>query len=160
VNISHTELQQFFDTILSENTKTTIIAFINEIVQFDGQYNCEKLWIADQEIGGIGGYCLPANPIRNPYPGGLERELYRPLQYERSEIEISDVRLHARYVVQMCGIHLESVCRLYLKSRKSLGALRFGNITLGKAVQQMQAIKEIDFTIINGLFAYVKVYNC
>ncbi len=159
MNISHPELQQLFDTILSESTKTAITAFIDEIEQFDDQYNCEKLWIADQAIGGIGGYCMPANPVKNPYPGGPERALYRPLQYARSEIEICDVRLHARYAVQMCGMHLESVCRLYLKSRKSLGPLRFGNTTLGKAIQQIQAINEIDPNVINGLFAYVKVYN-
>ena len=110
-------------------------------------------------LGGIGGYCMPANPVFNPYPSGQKRMLYRPLQYARSEIEICDVRIHARYAVQMCGMHLESVCRLCLQNRKTLGSLRFGNTTLGKAVQQMQSVQEIAPDIIDGLFAYVSIYN-
>ncbi len=159
MDISYPELQQLYDTILPESIKITIKDFIGEMEQYDDQYNCAILWIADQEIGGIGGYCMPASPVKNSFPGGLKRELYRPLQYARSDIEICDVRLNTRDVVLMCGMHLESVCRLYLKSRMSLGTLKFSNTTLGKAVQQIQTMKEIDFDTINGLFNYVKVYN-
>lgn len=159
MDISHAELQKLFDTILPENLKIAITTFIEKVISLEDKYGCKDLWIADQMLGGIGGYCMPANPVSNPYPSGQKRTLYRPLQYARSEIEICDVRMHARYVVQMCGMHLESVCRLYLQNRKAFGLLRFGNTTLGKAVQQMQSMQEIDSVIIDGLFAYVSVYN-
>lgn len=159
MDISHAELQKLFDTILPEKFKIVITNFIEEVVLREDKYSCKELWVADQMLGGIGGYCMPANPVSNPYPSGQKRTLYRPLQYARSEIEICDVRIHARYAVQMCGMHLEAVCRLYLQNRKTLGPLRFGNTTLGKAVQQMQSMQEIDSDIIDGLFAYISVYN-
>lgn len=158
MEISHAELQKLFDTVFPENLKIVITTFIEEI-SLEDKYSCKDLWIADQMLGGIGGYCMPANPVSNPYPSGQKRTLYRPLQYARSEMEICDVRMHARYVVQMCGMHLESVCRLYLQNRKTLGSLRFGNTTLGKAVQHMQSMQEMDSAIIDGLFAFVGVYN-
>lgn len=159
VDISHAELQKLFDTIVPENFKIVITSFIGKVVSLEGKYSCKDLWIADQMLGGIGGYCMPVNPAYNPYPSGQKRTLYRPLQYARSEMEICDVRMHARYVIQMCGMHLESVCRLYLQNRKTFGSLRFGNTTLGKAVRQMQSIQEINPATIDGLFAYVSVYN-
>lgn len=158
MNISHPELQQLFDTTLPANIKSTIKDFIGEMLNNDGQYNFEKLWITDQVIGGVGGYCMPTSPVKNPFPGGLKRTLYRPLQYARSDMEI-DVRSRARNVIQMGGMHLESVCRLYLKSTMTLGELRFGNTTLGKAVQQIHAMRQIDFDTVNGLYSYAKVYN-
>lgn len=159
MDITHSELQKLFDTILPENFKIAITTFIEDVVSLEDKYSCKELWIADQMLGGIGGYCMPANPVSNPYPSGQKRALYRPLQYARSEIEICDVQMHARYTIQMCGMHLESVCRFYLQNRKKLGSLHFRNTTLGKAVQQMQSMKEIDSSTIDSLFAYVDVYN-
>jgi hypothetical protein len=158
MNISHPELQQLFDTTLPGNIKSTIKDFIEEMLNNDGQYNFEILWNTDQVIGGVGGYCMPASPVKNPFPGGLKRTLYRPLQYARSDMEI-DVRSRARNVIQMGGMHLESVCRLYLKSRMTLGELSFGNTTLGRAVQQIDAMRQFDFDTVNGLYSYAKVYN-
>lgn len=159
MNISHAELQRLFDKLLPKGLKITITTFIDRLVSSEGIYSCKNLWIADQMLGGIGGYCMPANPVSNPYPADQKRILYRPLQYVRSEIEICDVRMHARYAIQMSGMHLESVCRIYLQNRKAFASLRFRNTTLGKTVQQMQSMQEIDSAIIDGLFAYVSVYN-
>lgn len=159
MQLSHPELGILYNTMLSEEIKDCIVDFVSQLESAGDKYLCDKLWIADRLIGGIGGYCMPSDPMKNPFPGGLRRELYRPLQYARSEIECCDVRTHARYVIQMCGIHLESACKLYLKSRKPWSRLGFRNITLGKAGQQIQALKEMDAAFVDGLFHYVKVYN-
>ena len=53
----------------------------------------------DKEIDGIGGYGMPSDPKKNPFPSGEYRELFRPLQYARSEIEVTTVHFHSRYVV-------------------------------------------------------------
>jgi len=41
----------------------------------------DNFWRIDKEIGGIGGYNMPKNPVMNPFPGGDKRSLYRSLQY-------------------------------------------------------------------------------
>ena len=89
----------------------------------------------------------------------LKRELYRPLQYARSSIDICDVRIFARNVVENSGMHLEAVCRLFLKNTNVLGGLRFQNLTLGKAVHKIEKEKIFDDYVIEALYDFVKVYN-
>jgi hypothetical protein len=116
-------------------------------------------WIAGQKIGGIGAYAMPPDPVVNPFPGGIERSLYRLLQYARSDIDICDIRMHARYIVQNCGMHLEVVCRLVLRTYKVFGDLRFHNITLGKAILLIKGLNIMDIKIIVALDNFVKIYN-
>lgn len=122
-------------------------------------YDTGVLWKTDALIGGIGGYCMPANPVRNPFPSGVKRELYRPLQYARSSIDICDVRIFARQVVENSGMHLEAACRLFLKNINVSGGLKFQNTTLGKAVHRVEQEKVFDDCVIENLYDFVKVYN-
>ena len=115
------------------------------------------LWLA--VLVDIGGYCMPSNPVKNPFPSGVKRELYRPLQYARSSIDICDVRIFARQVVENSGMHLEAVCRLFLKNTNVLGGIRFQNSTLGKAVHKIEQEKVLDDCVIESLYDFVKVYN-
>lgn len=85
--------------------------------------------------------------------------MYRPLQYARSSIDICDVRIFARNVVENSGMHLEAVCRLFLKNTNVLGGLRFQNLTLGKAVHKIEKEKIFDDYVIEALYDFVKVYN-
>ncbi|MEG1432534.1 MULTISPECIES: hypothetical protein [Eubacterium] len=159
MKITHPELQKLYDFVLSEKTKECIDVFLLQKKGLEMKYRCDQLWKADQLIGGIGGYCLPKDPIQNPFPSGLKRELYRPLQYVRSEIEITDIRMNARYVIQMSGMHLEAVCRLYLKAKEPFRVFKFKQITLGKSIYKMQKLGDVDSMIIENLLQFMKVYN-
>lgn len=119
----------------------------------------KSIWEYDKYIGGIGGYSMPVNPIYNPYQGGEYRELFRPLQYARSDMH-HDLKYysHHRNIVLMSGMHLESVLRVFLKKKKIMG-IRFTATTLGKATNVISKMKILDPKLINSLFAFVKLYN-
>lgn len=106
----------------------------------------------------MGGYCLPSSSSRNPYPAGIERELYRPLQYAKEEIDFGHSRVNARYIIDMCGMHLEAACRLLLMN-SILDEFRFSNCTLGKAVHRIDKKKMLDDNIIQALYDFIQIYN-
>ena len=153
------ETKYIFDELLNEEQKDKIEIFLDGLSEGKEQYETDIIWHMDQGIGGIGGYCMPSNPIKNPFPGGLDRELFRPLQYARSEIDISDIRISSRHVVHFSGMHLEAVFRLFLKSKKALGKLRLNNSTLGKAIYEIEKMNVIDVKLIGVLFKFVDLYN-
>ena len=159
MELTHQSLIYLNDNILNNEIQKNIKRFILSLREKKEKYNTDNLWITDQKIGGIGAYAMPADPVKNPFPGGIERSLYRPLQYARSDIDICDIRVHARYIVQNCGMHLEAVCRLILKNYKVFGDLRFHNTTLGKAIQSIKGLNILDNNIIIALDNFVKVYN-
>lgn len=159
MEIYHRELRYIFDKFFTEELKNCIKQFIKDVEVSGKEYSTTNLWIQDQMIGGIGGYCMPSEPVKNPFPAGIERELYRPLQYARSEIEIIDVRVHPRHVIHMSGMHLEVVCRLFLKNTANFGQFRFSNITLGKAVHKISDMNVIDDGIIDIMQKFVPVFN-
>lgn len=158
--LSHNELQKIYGTIFGKGIKGGISDFFaQDMDNEECEHRTEILWKTDALIGGIGGYCMPANPVKNPFPSGVKRELYRPLQYARSSIDMCDVRIFARNVVENSGMHLEAVCRLFLKNTNVLGGLRFQNLTLGKAVHKIEQEKIFDGYVIEALYDFVKVYN-
>ncbi|MBD5556483.1 MAG: hypothetical protein HDQ95_14380 [Roseburia sp.] len=158
--LSHNELQRIYNTLFKENIKSGISDFFaQDMDNAEYVYDTGVLWKTDVLIGGIGGYCMPANPVKNLFPSGVERELYRPLQYARSSIDICDVRIFARQVVENSGMHLEAVCRLFLKNINVSGGLKFQNTTLGKAVHRVEQEKVFDDCVIENLYDFVKVYN-
>lgn len=116
------------------------------------------LWEIDALIGGVGGYCLPSSSSKNPYPAWIERELYRPLQYAKEEIDLGYGRVNARYIIDMCGMHLEAACRL-LVMNSVLDEFRFSNCTLGKAVHRIEKKKLLDGNVIQALYDFVQIYN-
>ena len=95
--LSHNELQKIYGTIFGKGIKGGISDFFaQDMDNEECEHRTEILWKTDALIGGIGGYCMPANPVKNPFPSGVKRELYRPLQYARSSIDMCDVRIFAR----------------------------------------------------------------
>ncbi len=158
--LSHSELHKIYNALFTEEIKGGISEFFAQDMDNEEYcYKTEILWKTDSIIGGIGGYCMPPNPVKNPFPSGVKRELYRPLQYARSSIDICDVRIFARQVVENSGMHLEAVCRLFLKNTNVLGSLRFRDLTLGKAVHRIEQEKVFDEDAIEALYDFVKVYN-
>ncbi|MEJ8555044.1 hypothetical protein [Tepidibacter sp. Z1-5] len=148
-----------YEKLLYNEQKRQIQDFLDDVQMKKEKYETEVLWLIDQKIGGIGGYCMPADPKLNPFPGGINRELFRPLQYVRSEIDICDIRMHARHVVHYSGMHLEAVLRLFLKNVKLMGKLRFFNSTLGKAAHEISKMNIFDGVIIESLLKFVSLYN-
>lgn len=59
--------------------------------------------------------------------------------------------MHAIYIVQNCGMHLEIICRIILQTHKDFGDLRFHNTTLGKAIQLVKGLNIVDSNIIIAL---------
>lgn len=159
MNLALPESIKLYNSIFSDEEKKEIEEILKEINTNANTYSTKLLWELDKKIGGIGGYCLPCDPVKNPFPGGEYRELFRPLQYARSEIDISGVHLHSRYVVSNSGLHLEAVVRLALKKYKFLGNIRFMNSTLGNATKKLENVNDIPKDLIKHLFDFVKIYN-
>jgi hypothetical protein len=153
------ETVYIYNKLLSDDQKNIIEDFMKNVQVKKEKYDPTDLWIMDRGIGGVGGYCMPADPRFNPFPGGVERELFRPLQYARSEVDICDIRIHARHVVHYSGMHLEAVLRLYLSRSKMLGNLRFFNSTLGKAAHEIDKMNVFDKVLIEVLFKFIILYN-
>ncbi|MCT4508968.1 MAG: hypothetical protein N4A48_09445 [Tepidibacter sp.] len=153
------ESRELYNVIFSDKQKLQIQGILNEINTNLDNYSTKSLWEMDKEIGGIGGYCMPCDPIKNPFPGGEYRTLFRPLQYARSEIDITGVYLHSKYVILNSGLHLEAVVRLALRKYKFLGRIRYMNSTLGNATKSLSKVEDIPTELINHLFKFVKIYN-
>lgn len=157
--ISHKELINLYDKLFHKDVKEGISEFLRQdFDNKDRKYKTYMLWKIDALIGGVGGYCLPSSSSRNPYPAGIERELYRPLQYAKEEIDFGYSRVNARYIIDMCGMHLEAACRLLLMN-SILDEFRFSNCTLGKAVHRIDKKKMLDDNIIQALYDFVQIYN-
>lgn len=159
MQLTHQPLIYLYKNILDNDIKKCINKFVLLVIEMKENYQTDSLWVTDQKIGGIGAYAMPPNPVINPFPRGIERSLYRPLQYARAHIDICDVRMDARYVVQNCGMHLECVCRVLLSTYKVLDGLRFHNTTFGKSIQIIKGLNVIDSNIINALNSFSKIYN-
>ena len=157
--ISHKELMNLYNKLFDETVKEGISEFLRQdFDNRDEKYKTDMLWKIDALIGGVGGYCLPSSSSENPYPAGIERELYRPLQYAKEEIDVGYGRVNARYIIAMSGMHLEAACRLLLMN-SVLDEFRFSNCTLGKAVHRIEKKKLLDGNVIQALYDFVQIYN-
>lgn len=157
--ISHKELMDLYNKLFDEAVKEGISEFLRQdFDNKDEKYKTDMLWEIDALIGGVGGYCLPSSSSNNPYPAGIERKLYRPLQYAKEDIDLGYGRVNARYIIDMCGMHLEAACRL-LVMNSVLDEFRFSNCTLGKAVHRIEKKKLLDGNVIQALYDFVQIYN-
>lgn len=101
----------------------------------------------------------PKHPANNPFPYGIKRSIFRPLQYAAGEMDIQDIRYGSRYVVQYAGMHLEATTRFYLIVNQKLGKLRNFNSTLGKVVHQLDKLQLLDKKTAECLYIFIKLYN-
>ena len=79
-------------------------------------------------------------------------------EYTKEEIDVGYGRVNARYIIDMCGMHLEAACRL-LVMNSVLDEFRFSNCTLGKAVHRIEKKKLLDGNVIQALYDFVQIYN-
>lgn len=153
------EVKTLFDNNFNKNEKKIIRNIHSEIVKNPITYELDELWKLDREIGELGGYSMSANPTINPFPGGIGRTLFRPLQYARCDIEICDIYHNGRYAIQNIGLHLEAVTKYILSSNGIFGKFINRNITLGKAIHKIDSKKIIEKELANNLYTLVLVYN-
>jgi len=149
--------------LLNDKQAKVIEEALKEIEVKPHDYDIEKFWEMDRFIGGIGGYCMSLDPIVNPFPGGIARSLFRPLQYAASDIERNkDIYNNARYATQDSGQHLEEVTKLVIKKTTSVSnPARYKKLTLGQSTKFLVDKKALppDSNITKSLKFFVKSYN-
>lgn len=145
------------DMVLNDGQKSVLCGVLTKGRNTEGRYNLAELWRIDATLGGIGGYCLPADPTRNPFPGGEVRSLYRPLQYARTDMELLDLTYTARYVIQSVGMHLEAAARQLLTEHSLLE--RLISKPLGAAVNRLCDKKLLSYECCTKLKLVVPLVN-
>jgi hypothetical protein len=148
-----------YSKLLDEEQKIAITNTLVNIEEENNDYSLSEYWKMDEAIGGIGGYCLPKNAVHNPFPYGIKRSLFRPLQYAASEMDIRDIRNTSRYVVLYSGMHLEASLRFFLMINTTFGKIRYYNSTLGKIVRRVEQLHVFDEQIIAGYYNFIQLYN-
>jgi len=147
---------------LSNAEQVTIIEHsLNEIEENPRNYDISEFWEMDKHIGGIGGYCMPFDPRCNPFPSGVTRELFRPLQYAASEIEINkNIKNNARYAVQSSGQHLEAAAKYkIIEITTFLYFASYKKFTLGQSIGFLKKKNALPVNIIKSLSLFVRIYN-
>ena len=146
--------------VFNEEQKTRINSIIQEIESQGPGYKTTKLWEFDQTLGGIGGYCQGCDPARANYFQGTEfRNVYRCLQYVRSDIDILDINYTARYIIQNCGHHFEEAIKLYLKRTNKIRLIKVYKYPLGKLLRYVTDKKILPEEIIGNLKLFIDLYN-
>ncbi len=157
------ESEKLLNLLLTDAQKEIVERAIKEIKENPESYNIDFFWEMDASIGGVGGYCMPFDPTRNPFPIGIGRSLFRPLQYAVSDIEVGkNVYFHARHAVQDAGLHLEMVTGFILqKTGNRMGKiiLPFKKWTLGRLVSELEKRKILPQHLIEPLQLFIKLYN-
>jgi len=146
--------------IFNEEQKNKINLIIREIESQGLNYKTNKLWEFDQTLGGIGGYCQGCDPaVSNPFQGTELRNVYRCLQYVRSDFDLCNINDVARYTVENCGHHLEEVIKLYLKKNKIYKWIKTSRYPLGKLLEYVTSKSIFEDKIVNELKLFVDIYN-
>lgn len=55
------ETVYIYNNLLIDEQKSIIEDFLKNVQVNKEKYDTTSLWIMDKKIGGIGGYCMPAN---------------------------------------------------------------------------------------------------
>ena len=152
------------DLLLSLEQKHIIETATREINERPDAYNLDSFWALDSSIGGIGGYCMPFNPTDNPFPAGVGRTLFRPLQYAAANIEwnkgLVNGCMNTRSAVEFSGMHLETVTKYVIeRSAPVLYAMKYRKSTLGHSVDFLEQREKIPHDLIRPLGLCADLYN-
>lgn len=127
-------------------------------------YELDFFWTFDSLIGGIGGYCMPFNPTVNPFPGGIGRTLFRPLQYAAADIEYEkdlwNNHRSARSAVNDSGQHLEAVTKYIIARTTSvLNPVRIRKLALGQSIHYLAENGTLSSGRVEQLERFTRLYN-
>lgn len=148
------------ECLLNGNQADILLEAAKEIDAGIEQVDLTPFWRLDASIGGIGGYCLPLRPFTNPFPGGIARELFRPVQYAAAEIEYHASELMAREAVQKSGMHLEAVTKYWVsKTTSPLNANHYRRLTLGESIAILKGSRVATSEVAEPLGSILNLYN-
>lgn len=150
---------KIYDKFFDSKEKEEIEIIMETLKQKD--YKTDKLWEFDQRIGGIGGYCMPINPVFCYFQGTEVRNVYRGYQYARTKVDISDINVLARDMIRDCGAQLEDLLQLFLSKKlifKLAGALGITK-PLGPLISEIEKSKMLSIEIIEELKLMLHNYN-
>lgn len=162
-------------TALLESTKLANLLFdaeqkqiaeraAQEIDEKPDAYDLSFFWRLDSFIGGVGGYCMPFNPVSNPFPGGTGRTLFRPIQYAAADIESNKDLWNnyrsAKSAVNDAGQHLEAVTRYVLaRTAPILSPVQFRRSMLGQNVRYLADKHSLSSDTVAELDLLTRLYN-
>jgi hypothetical protein len=155
------ESKELLNLLLTNAQKEIVGRAIKEIKENPESYNIDFFWELDASIGGIGGYCMQFNPTSNPFPSGIGRSLFRPLQYASSYIERNkDIHNNAKWVVLNSGLHLEAVAKYMIEKITSpINPARYKKFTLGRSIDFIKKKNALPTDIIEKLDLFLELYN-
>jgi hypothetical protein len=152
------------DCLLTSEQKEIIERATKEIEDKPDAYELDFFWKFDSSIGGIGGYCMPLNPTINPFPGGIGRTLFRPLQYAAADIgwnkDLWNNYRSARSAVNDSGQHLEAVAEyLVVRTTSILDRARIKKSMLGPSIHHLVKNGTLSSDRVEQLEHFTRLYN-
>jgi len=155
------ETKKLLNLLLTDAQKEVVERAMKEIKENPESYNIDFFWELDASIGGVGGYCMPFDPTLNPFPTGIGRSLFRPLQYASSYIERNkDIHNNAKWVVLNSGLHLEAVAKYIIeKNTSAINLARYKKFTLGQSIVEFDKRKALPQHLIAPLNLFKELYN-
>lgn len=158
------ETIELAECLLNSEQKQIIERATKEIYDKPDAYELDSFWALDSSIGGIGGYCMSFNPVDTPFPVGIGRVLFRPLQYAAANIEwnknIYGSYSNARSAVEFSGMHLEAITKYVIEKTAPVPyALKYRKSTLGTSLRFLEQREKIPHDLIRPLRLCTDLYN-
>jgi hypothetical protein len=160
------ESERLVECLLSSSQLDTLLQTAEEIAAGienpDLDVDLASFWKLDASIGGIGGYCLLSSmrPFRNPFLGGIARELFRSIQYAAAEVWYHNGPNTARSTVWFSGMHLEAVTKYWVsKTTFPLNANHYERSSLGQNIGMLKDSSEGASEIFKPLDTILTLYN-
>lgn len=126
--------------LFTKQETTLLRGFAKEILK--EKPNFLPIWEYDQALGGLGGYAMPSNPVKNPFnTWGKERNLFRSVQYAKSGL-VYYPHIPRNMIVD-AGRSLEWTCK-YLLDHFSIISRLSNKEMLGKSLERLHRKKIID----------------
>ncbi len=146
--------------IFDENQISEIDKIIKDIKQAKDDYKTIELWEFDKSLGGVGAYCQGCDPAQsNPFQGTEFRNIYRCLQYVRSDIDILNINDTSRYIIENCGHYLEEAIKLFIKKINIIFWITIKNKPLGQLTKIISGKKILKEETIEKLKMFINLYN-
>jgi len=156
---------ELVDCLLNSEQKQIIERATKEIEDKPDAYELDFFWGFDSSIGGIAGYCMPFNPTVNPFPAGIGRTLFRPLQYAAGDIECNKNLWRnyrsAKSAVNDSGQHLEAAIDYVVARTTSIlnRPARFKKLTLGQSIRYLAKNSTLSSDKAEQLAHFARLYN-
>lgn len=155
MNIPHQTTLQLLDNLFSDEEGNLLIGF-SQLLQAD-HLSLEEIWRYDQSLGGLGGYAMPSDPVRNPFnTWGAERNLFRSVQYAKSGFVYYPHM--PRNMIIDTGRSLEFTCKYILDKYSIVSRFRNSDM-LGRNLNHMYRKGLISDELLENCRLLASLYN-